>query len=87
MSKQWHIEEAQERFKEIVKAAHDEGPQIVAEDGVTTAIVLPIKHSRQLSNGKVQRSLKELLLAPEARTDSLVPPRHELFATSENDDR
>ena len=87
MRDHWKIEDAQERFREMLKAAHDEGPQIVAEDGVTTAIVLPIKHSRKLPDGKVQRSLKELLLAPEARTDNLVPPRHELFDSPINDER
>jgi prevent-host-death family protein len=74
MSKTWRIQEAKTRFDEFLQASLAEGPQIVAEDGVEMAALLPIEHWRRLEKTP-RRSLKELLLAQEARTDALVPPR------------
>ena len=74
MSKKWKIEEAGERFGEILYAIHVEGPQfVVSECGEETAVVIPIGEWRRLNGMK--RDLKDLLLAPEARTDCLTPPR------------
>ena len=42
--------------------------------GVETAVLLPIAQWRRLRKN-AQPDLKALLLAPEARTDMLAPPR------------
>ena len=42
--------------------------------GVETAVLVPIDEWRQLEK-RARPNLKELLLAPEARTDALTPPR------------
>lgn len=53
-----------------------EGPQIVTRRGVETAVLLPIDQWRRLE--KLTRpDLKELLLAPEARTNHLTSPRRQ----------
>jgi len=51
-----------------------EGPQVVSRRGTETAVLVPIDQWRRLQ-AAARPSLKELLLSPEARTDSLVPPR------------
>ena len=74
MAKTWCIKDAKTRFDEFLQASLAEGPQIVAEDGVEMAALLPIEYWRRLERMPTP-DLKELLLAPEARTDALVAPR------------
>ena len=76
MGNKWQVQNAKARFSEFLEASLSEGPQIVTKRGVETAVLLSIDQWRRLENlGKP--SLKELLLAPEARTDALTPPRTE----------
>lgn len=76
MSKNWPVQEARSRFNELLDATLAEGPQIVTRRGVETAVLLPIEQWRRLE--KLTRpDLKELLLAPEARTENLTPPRRQ----------
>lgn len=74
MSKVWQVQDAKARFSEFLQASLAEGPQIVTRRGVETAVLVPIEQWRRLE--KLTRpSLKSLLLAPEARTENLTPPR------------
>ncbi len=70
----WQVQEAKARFSALLETALKQGPQVVTKRGVETAVLVPIDHWRRLEK-MAKPSLKELLLAPEARTDSLVPPR------------
>ena len=70
----WRLQDAEERFNELLEASLSEEPQIITEGGADVAIVVPMEHWRRMQD-PAKRSLKELLLAPEARTDKLVPPR------------
>ena len=74
MPKTWQVHEAKARFSEFLGACCREGPQIVIKRGVETAVLLPIEEWRS-SRKSVRPSLKAMLLAPDARTESLVPPR------------
>ena len=74
MSKSWQVQEAKAKFSEFLTASLVEGPQIVTKRGVETAVLINISEWRRLQR-RTGRTLKELLLAPEARTDELVPPR------------
>ena len=74
MGKSWPVQDAKSRFGELLDAALAEGPQIVTKHGIETAVLVPIDQWRRLENNAT-RNLKELLLAPEARTDQLTPPR------------
>ena len=58
----------------MLDTALSEGPQIVTKRGVEAAVLVPIEQWRKLER-MTRPDLKELLLAPEARTDDLVPPR------------
>lgn len=76
MSRTWQVQEAKARFSELIEATLAEGPQIVTRRGVETAVVVPIKQWRRMERS-AGLDLKEWLLAPEARTETLVPPRRE----------
>ena len=74
MNNTWQVHEAKARFSEFLEASSREGPQFVTKRGVEAAVLLPIEQWRRLRK-MTQPDLKELLLAPEARTDTLTPPR------------
>ena len=74
MGKTWQVQDAKARFSELLETSLAEGPQIVTKRGVAAAVLVPIDQWRRLEQ-MTKPDLKELLLAPEARTDALTPPR------------
>ena len=74
MSRKWPVQDAKAKFSELLDTALSQGPQIVTKRGVETAVLLPIEQWRKLER-MTRPNLKELLLAPEARTEDLTPPR------------
>ena len=70
----WPVQYAKARFSELLDACQREGPQIVSRRGVDTAVLVPIEEWRRVQ-AAARPSLKQLLLASEARTEVLVPPR------------
>ena len=74
MEKIWQVQDAKARFSEFLEASLTEGPQIVTRRGVEAAVLVPIAQWRRLEEMQ-KADLKELLLAPGARTEALVPPR------------
>ena len=77
MSNTWQVQDAKARFSELLETALAEGPQIVTKRGVEAAALVPIGQWRRLE-AETRPTLKELLLAPEPRDESLVAPRQEL---------
>ena len=74
MSRVWQVQEAKARFSEFLSASMAEGPQIVTKRGVQAAVLVPIEEWRRLE--KIAKpSLKSLLLAPGARTETLASAR------------
>lgn len=55
----WQLQEAKQRFSELVRSAHDEGPQIVTRHGEEVAVVLDIAEYRRLTGATVD--FKEFL--------------------------
>jgi len=74
MPRVWQVQEAKARFSEMLKYSVSEGPQVVTKRGVEAAVLVSIDEWRRLKRS-AKRDFKELLLAPEARTDELVTPR------------
>lgn len=70
----WPVQDAKARFSELLDACQRDGPQVVSRRGTETAVLVPIAQWRNLQ-AAAHPSLKELLLAPEARTEMLVPAR------------
>ena len=74
MSKTWQVQDAKARFSELLETSLSEGPQIVTKRGKEAAVLVPIDEWRRLEK-RARPDLKELLLAPQARTEALTPPR------------
>ena len=74
MTHTWQVQEAKARFSELLETTIADGPQIVTKRGVEAAVLVPIEEWRRLEQS-TKPTLKDLLLAPEARTESLTPPR------------
>ena len=74
MTKIWQVQEAKARFSEFLETSLAEGPQIVTKRGVEAAVLVPIDQWRRLER-MAKPDLKQLLLAPEARTETLTPLR------------
>lgn len=77
MSNTWQVQEAKARFSALLETTLTQGPQVVTKRGVETAVLVPIDDWRRLEK-MARPTLKGLLLAPEARTDTLVPPRRKI---------
>lgn len=72
----WPVQDAKARFSELLDASLKDGPQIISRRGVETAVLVPVGEWRRI-RFQARRSLKDLLLAPEARTETLTPPRRQ----------
>jgi len=73
----WPVQDAKARFSELLDTCLREGPQAVSRRGQEQAVLVPMAEWIKL-NQQNQPSLKGLLLAEEARTEYLVPPRGQL---------
>ena len=73
-SHRWQLQDAEARFSEMLEACLSEGPQIVSASGKDCAVLVPIKQWHRLQR-MTKPNLKDWLLAPEARTETLTPPR------------
>ncbi len=49
MSKTWQLQEAKNRFSEVVEKALDEGPQVITRRGKVAVVVLSIKDFKKFS--------------------------------------
>ena len=70
----WPVQHAKARFSELLDACQREGTQVVSRRGTQAAVLVPIEQWNRLQ-AAVRPSLKQLLLAPDARTEELVPAR------------
>lgn len=70
----WPVQDAKARFSEFLDACLSDGPQMVTKRGAEAAVLVTVQEWRRLQSA-ARPSLKQLLLASEARVDLLVPPR------------
>ena len=65
---QWQLQDAKNRFSEVVNEAERAGPQVVTRRGVKAAVVLSYKDFRKLSGrGRGAGLVDALLSAPKVR--------------------
>jgi prevent-host-death family protein len=57
----WQLQEAKQRFSELVRHARTDGPQVVTKHGEEVAVVVSIEEYRRLA--EELPSFKEFLLA------------------------
>ncbi|MGI5289321.1 type II toxin-antitoxin system Phd/YefM family antitoxin [Nonomuraea polychroma] len=59
----WQLQEAKQRFSEVVRRAHDEGPQVVMRHGRDVAVILDMEEYRRLKRQEPKPDFKEFLLS------------------------
>jgi antitoxin Phd len=70
----WPVQDAKARFSEMLETCLREGPQIVTKRGAEAAVLVPAVDWRRLQHA-AKPTLKELLLANDARGELNVPAR------------
>ncbi|MGZ0153196.1 type II toxin-antitoxin system Phd/YefM family antitoxin [Kribbella sp. WER1] len=58
---QWQLQEAKQRFSELIRAVHTDGPQFVTKHGQQVAVVLDIVDYRRMVGVEVMESFKSFL--------------------------
>ena len=63
----WQLQEAKQKFSELVRRTLEEGPQVVTKHGEEVVVVVPVEEFRRMSNdGEKKMDFKEFLMsAPE----------------------
>ena len=64
MSARWQLQEAKQRFSELVRSARTDGPQFLTRHGDEVAVVIDIREYRRLQ-GEEQDFKSFLLSAPD----------------------
>jgi prevent-host-death family protein len=70
----WAVQDAKARFSEMLETCLKEGPQVVTRRGAEAAVLVPAADWRRLQRA-ARPTLKELLLADEARGELHLPAR------------
>ncbi len=75
--KNWPVQDAKARFSEMLDTCLKHGPQLVTRRGAEAAVLVPATDWRRLKE-MTKPTLKNLLLAKEARGEMNIPPRGHL---------
>ena len=70
----WPVQDAKDRFSELLEVCLREGPHIVTKRGAEAAVLVPVAEWRRLRQS-ARPKLKELLLADTPRAKLLLLPR------------
>jgi prevent-host-death family protein len=73
----WQLQEAKQRFSELVRRAEREGPQVVTRHGEEVVVVVSAEEYRRMSErGEKKMDFKEFLMsAPDLSVLDLERPR------------
>ncbi len=76
----WQLQEAKQRFSELVRRVEREGPQVVTRHGEEVVVVVPAEEWRRVSGGGEKKmDFKEFLMsAPDLSVLDLERPRETL---------
>lgn len=67
--RQWQVQEAKQRFSEVLRLAHADGPQVVTRHGEEIAVVVDMREYRELRGEKMD--FKEFLVSGPLDVDEL----------------
>ncbi|MHA6762869.1 type II toxin-antitoxin system Phd/YefM family antitoxin [Streptacidiphilus sp. PAMC 29251] len=81
---QWQVQEAKQRFSEVLRRAHEDGPQVVTRHGAEVAVVIDIGEYRRLKGEEL--SFKGFLTTPaEAWSEGFAEAVDEIVAARQDD--
>jgi prevent-host-death family protein len=77
----WQVQEAKQRFSELLRRAHDEGPQVITRHGEEVAVMVDIQWYREktIDGGDIAVFLQEMPRLPEfaEALDTIIAEREE----------
>jgi prevent-host-death family protein len=79
----WQIQEAKQRFSEVIRAVADEGPQIITRHGEDVAVIVDIDEYRRLTGPAAD--VRRVLLGPPMLDDDAAAVFDEIEAERERD--
>jgi len=74
----WQLQEAKQRFSELVRRAEKEGPQVVTRHGEEVVVVVPAEEYRRMSKregGEKRIDFKEFLMSAPEGLEMIMPER------------
>lgn len=73
----WQLQEAKQRFSELVRRAEREGPQVVTRHGEEVVVVVPVEEYRRISErgGEKKMDFKEFLMSAPEGLELIIPER------------
>ncbi|CAA9447103.1 hypothetical protein AVDCRST_MAG82-3434 [uncultured Rubrobacteraceae bacterium] len=69
----WQLQEAKQKFSELVRRTLEEGPQVVTRHGEEVVVVVPAEEYRRM--GKEKPDFKEFLMSAPEGLELIIPER------------
>ncbi|WP_322768190.1 type II toxin-antitoxin system Phd/YefM family antitoxin [Frankia sp. Cr1] len=79
----WQVQEAEQCFSEVLRAAQNDGPQTITRHGEEIAVVIDINEYRRLT--APNKNLIDLLLGPPYFDDDVVSVMEEIEVARKKD--
>lgn len=80
----WQVQEAKQRFSEVLRAVEKDGPQTITRHGQEVAVVVDIDEYRRLTR-RPPADLKDALLGPPYFDDQMIAIMDEIEAGRKSD--
>lgn len=72
----WQLQEAKQKFSELVRRTLEEGPQVVTKHGEEVVVIVPVEEFRRMSKDGEKMDFKEFLMsAPDLSVLDLERPK------------
>ena len=72
----WQLQEAKQKFSELVRRTLEEGPQVITRHGEEVVVVVPVEEFRRMSNdGEKKMDFKEYLMSAPEGLEHIIPER------------
>lgn len=73
----WQLQEAKQRFSELVRRTEREGPQVVTRHGEEVVVVVPVEEFRRMSDriSGQKPDFKEFLMSAPEGLELITPKR------------
>ena len=71
----WQLQEAKQRFSELVRRAESEGPQVVTRHGEEVVVVVPAEVWRRMRGRDEKMDFKEFLMSAPEGLEMIIPER------------
>jgi antitoxin Phd len=69
----WQLQEAEQKFSELVRRTLEEGPQVVTKHGEEVVVVVPVEEFRRMNGEKPD--FKEFLMRAPEGLELIIPER------------